>query len=98
MTLRFARRLEETTQVMHGLREFNDQLPDAIIMADKDRNILSWNQAAEKLHGRTWQQMKGYPLADLYQDSRAYEQFCGGRTGRQFIAGKRAGRQASGWE
>jgi len=75
ITLRLARRLEETTEIMHGLREFNDQLPDAIIMADKDRNILSWNQAAEKLHGRTWQQMKGYPLADLYQDSRAYEQF-----------------------
>jgi PAS domain S-box-containing protein len=75
ITLRLAKRLEETTKIMHGLREFNDQLPDAIIMADKERNILSWNQAAEKLHGRTWQQMKGYPLADLYQDSRAYEQF-----------------------
>jgi PAS domain S-box-containing protein len=75
MTLRLARRLEETTKIMHGLGEFNDRLPDAIIMADKDRNILSWNQAAEKLHGRTWQQMKGYPLADLYQDSQAYEQF-----------------------
>ncbi len=75
ITLRLARRLEETTKIMHGLREFNDQLPDAIIMADKDRNILSWNQAAESLHGRTWQQMKGYPLADLYQDPQAYEQF-----------------------
>ena len=75
ITLRLARRLEETTRIMHGLREFNDQLPDAIIMADKERNILSWNQAAEKLHGRTWQQMKGYPLADLYQDAQAYEQF-----------------------
>lgn len=75
ITLRLARRLEETTMIMYGLREFNDQLPDAIIMADKDRNILSWNQAAEKLHGRTWQQMKGYPLADLYQDPQAYEQF-----------------------
>jgi PAS domain S-box-containing protein len=75
ITLRLARRLEETTEIIHGLRAFNDQLPDAIIMADKERNILSWNQAAEKLYGRTWQQMKGYPLADLYQDSRAYEQF-----------------------
>ncbi len=65
MTLRLARRLEETTKIMHGLGEFNDRLPDAIIMADKDRNILSWNHAAESLHGRTWQQMKGYPLADL---------------------------------
>ena len=75
IALKLARRLEETTRIMHGLREFSDQLPDAIIMADKDRRILSWNQAAEKLHGRTWQQMKGYPLADLYQNSRAYEQF-----------------------
>ncbi|MCP4254235.1 MAG: PAS domain-containing protein, partial [Candidatus Scalindua sp.] len=75
MTLRLASRLEETTKIMHGLGEFNDRLPDAIIMADKDRNILSWNRAAEELHGRTWQQMKGYPLTDLYQDPQAYEQF-----------------------
>ena len=75
ITLRLAKRLEETTKIMHGLREFNDQLPDAIIMADKDRNILSWNRAAEDLHGRTWQQMKGYPLADLYEDTQEYEQF-----------------------
>ena len=75
ITLRLAKRLEETTKIMHGLREFNDQLPDAIIMADKERNILSWNQAAEKLHGRTWQQMKGYPLANLYEDTQEYEQF-----------------------
>jgi len=75
ITMRLARRLEETTKIMHGLGEFNDRLPDAIIMADKDRNILSWNRAAEELHGRTWQQMKGYPLSDLYQDPQAYEQF-----------------------
>ncbi len=75
ITVRLARRLEETTKIMHGLGEFNDRLPDAIIMADKDRHILSWNQAAESLHGRTWQQMKGYPLADLYQDTQAYDQF-----------------------
>lgn len=75
IALKLARRLEETTRIMHALREFSDQLPDAIIMADKGRNILSWNQAAEKLHGRTWREMKGYPLADLYQDLRAYEQF-----------------------
>ena len=75
ITLRLAKRLEETTKIMHGLREFNDQLPDAIIMADKERNILSWNQAAEKLHGRTWKQMKGYPLANLYEDTQEYEQF-----------------------
>ena len=75
MSLKLAKRLEETTRIMHGLREFCDQLPDAIIMADKDRNILSWNQAAEKLYGKTWQQMKGFPLADLYQSPQTYRQF-----------------------
>lgn len=75
IALKLAKRLEETTRIMHGLREFSDQLPDSIIMADKERHILSWNHAAEKLYGRAWQQMKGYPLADLYQDPRTYEQF-----------------------
>jgi PAS domain S-box-containing protein len=75
IALKLAKRLEETTRIMHGLREFSDQLPDAIIMADKEKHILSWNHAAEKLYGRTWQQMKGYPLADLYQDPGTYEQF-----------------------
>ncbi|KHE92303.1 MAG: cyclic nucleotide-binding domain-containing protein [Candidatus Scalindua rubra] len=75
MSLKLAARLEETTRIMHGLKEFNDQLPDAIVMADKYKNILSWNQAAEKLHGRAWEQMKGYPLADLYHNQQDYEQF-----------------------
>jgi len=75
VSLKLARRLEETTRIMRGLREFSDQHPDAIVMADKDNNILSWNRAAEKLYDRTWQQMKGYPLADLYQNSQDYQQF-----------------------
>ena len=95
MSLKLAARLEEATRIMHGLREFSDQLPDAIIMADNERHILSWNHAAEKLYGRTWQQMKGYPLADLYQDSGSLRAVCGERAVRQFIKRKRAGSQAS---
>jgi PAS domain S-box-containing protein len=70
-----AQRLKETTKVMHGFREFCDQLPDAVIMTDMDRNILAWNRAAEKLHGRSWQEMKGQPLAEVYRDPSEYQEF-----------------------
>jgi len=70
-----AKRLRETTRVMHGFKEFCDQLPDAVIMTDRDRNIMAWNRAAEKLHGRSWQQMKGKPLVEVYRDPKEYQQF-----------------------
>ena len=70
-----AQRLRETTKVMHGFKEFCDQLPDAVIMTDKDRNIMAWNRAAEKLHGRSWQQMKGQSLVEVYRDPKEYQQF-----------------------
>jgi len=75
ITRGLAHRLKETTKVMHGFREFCDQLPDAVVMTDRDRNILAWNRAAEKLHGRTWEQMKGQPLAEVYHDPKEYQQF-----------------------
>ncbi|MCF6291440.1 MAG: cyclic nucleotide-binding domain-containing protein [Desulfobacterales bacterium] len=70
-----ARRLQETTRVAHGLKEFCDHLPDALIMTDKDRKILAWNRAAERLHGRTWDQMEGHSLAEVYHDPEEYRQF-----------------------
>jgi len=70
-----ARRLHETTKVVHGLKEFCDQLPDAVIMTDKDRKILAWNRAAEKLHGRSWDQMREQSLAEVYQSPDEYRQF-----------------------
>ena len=75
ITQGLAQRLQETTRVMHGFKEFCDQLPDAVIMTDRNRNILAWNRAAEKLHGRTWQQMKGESLAEVYRDPEVYQQF-----------------------
>ncbi len=70
-----ARRLQETTKVVHGLKEFCDQLPDAVIMTDQDRKILAWNMAAERLHGRSWEQMREQSLAEVYQSPEEYRQF-----------------------
>ena len=75
MAHKLAKRLDETSRIMHGLREFCDQLPDAIIMVDKKWNIMVWNQAAEKLHNTTWQQMKGNSLIKLYGNSKVFNKF-----------------------
>lgn len=70
-----AGRLKETTQVVHGLREFCDQLPDAVVMTDTSNTILAWNKAAESLHGRTWQEMKGHQIGEVFQNPEEYRQF-----------------------
>jgi PAS domain S-box-containing protein len=70
-----AKRLSETTKVAQGFREFCDQMPDALIMTDKAYAVLSWNTAAEKLYGRTWEQMRGKSVADIYDKQAAFTQF-----------------------
>ncbi len=75
ITRSLARRLQDTTKVVHGLKEFCDQLPDAVVMTDKECNILAWNRAAEKLYGRTWQQMQGHSVKEIYRDPVACQEF-----------------------
>lgn len=70
-----AQRLKDTTQVAHGLKEFCDQLPDAVVMTDTSNKIMAWNKAAEILHGRVWQEMKGQSVSDVFQNPEEYRQF-----------------------
>lgn len=70
-----AQRLKDTTQVAHGLKEFCDQLPDAVVMTDTNNKIMAWNKAAEVLHGRIWQEMKGQSISDVFQNPEEYRQF-----------------------
>jgi PAS domain S-box-containing protein len=70
-----AQRLKDTTQVAHGLKEFCDQLPDAVVMTDTSNKIMAWNKAAESLHGRVWQEMKGQSISDVFQNPEEYRQF-----------------------
>lgn len=70
-----ARRLDETSQIMYGLKEFSDQLPDAVILTDKDSNILSWNNAAKNLYGREENQMRHRPAEEIYEDPKEYRAF-----------------------
>jgi PAS domain S-box-containing protein len=70
-----ARRLDETSQVVHGLKEFCDQLPDAVLLTDRDGKIFSWNIAAENLYGRNWDQMHQQSIENIYEDPHVYGDF-----------------------
>ena len=68
-------RLDETTQMLYGLKEVSDQLPDAVIVTDKAGRILVWNAAAERLYGRDWQQMRYTNVNEIYVNPDEYEAF-----------------------
>jgi PAS domain S-box-containing protein len=70
-----AKRLDEASQVVYGLRQICDKLPDAVILSDRDGKILAWNLAAEKLYGRDWHQLKTGTVEDIYEEPRAYKGF-----------------------
>ncbi len=88
---RLADRLRNTTSVAHGFKEFCDQLPDAVMVTtDRDLRITAWNAAAERLYGRTAEEMQNMRLADLYDDPAAYEAV------QASIAQRRSGECATG--
>jgi PAS domain S-box-containing protein len=70
-----AKKLYMTTQSFYVLKEFCDQLPDAVIAADSEGKILSWNTAAEDLFGMTWEQMQHGSIEEIFEDTKAYQDF-----------------------
>ena len=72
---RLSKWLTEATQMLYGLKELCDQLPDAVIMTDKDGRILVWNSAAEKLYGRDWPQMRDTNVDEIYVKPDEYKNF-----------------------
>ena len=67
--------LNEATQMLYGLKQVSDQLPDAVIMTDKNGRILVWNSAAEKLYGRDWPQMRNTNVDEIYVKPEEYKDF-----------------------
>jgi PAS domain S-box-containing protein len=70
-----AKRLGEASQVIHGLKEFCDKLPDAVLLTNKSGQILSWNTAAKNLYGQDWDHTLDRSVADIYEDPEAYKTF-----------------------
>ena len=70
-----AKRLDEASQIVYGLRQICDKLPDAVILSDREGKIIAWNLAAEKLYGRHWHEMKRGTVEDIYEEPLAYKKF-----------------------
>jgi PAS domain S-box-containing protein len=72
---RLSQWLTEATQMLYGLKEVSDQLPDAVIMTDKEGRILVWNSAAERLYGRDWPLMRDTNVDEIYVKPDEYKNF-----------------------
>lgn len=68
-----AKRLDETSRILYGLKEFCDQLPDAVIATDKEGKIITWNAAAEDVYGRSWDQMCNKSVEEIYEKPKVYQ-------------------------
>ncbi len=75
ITKLLAQRLDEASQVLYGLKEFCDQLPDAVILSDREGRILTWNAAAEKLYGWEWDEVKDKSVEEIYEKPQHYRSF-----------------------
>jgi len=69
-----ARRLEESSQAVYGLRQICDKLPDAVMLTDRSGRVVAWNAAAEKLYGRDWHHMRGTSAEDIYEEPQVYRE------------------------
>ena len=67
-----AQRLNQASQVLYGLKETCDHIPDAVIITDKDGNIISWNNAAKSLYGRDWKVMSTRLVEEVFEDPQEY--------------------------
>jgi len=73
-----AQRLERTSHILYGFKEFCDQVPDAVVVTDREGQLISWNKAAEELYGRTGEQMQRVPVEEIYDDPEGYRTFVAG--------------------
>jgi len=69
-----ARRLDDRSQAVYGLRQICDKLPDAVMLTDQSGKVVAWNAAAEKLYGRNWHHMRGTSAEDLYEEPQVYRE------------------------
>ena len=73
ITKLLAKRLDETSRILYGHKEFCDQLPDAVIATDKEGKIITWNAAAEEVYGRSWDQMCNKSVEEIYEKPQVYK-------------------------
>ncbi|MCP4666361.1 MAG: cyclic nucleotide-binding domain-containing protein [Deltaproteobacteria bacterium] len=83
-----AKRLDDASQIVYGLEEFSDKLPDAVMLSDSDGKILTWNKAAEKLYGREWDHIQNKSVEDIYEDPQEFRDLLEELHARQSVTEK----------
>jgi PAS domain S-box-containing protein len=63
-----AERLAETSQALVGFQEICDQLPDAVLITDRNNRIIASNSAALRLYGHDRDSLHQMGLKDLFDD------------------------------
>ena len=59
--------------MLSGLKQFCNQLPDAVILTDKEGKLISWNTAAESLYGRNLNSIRNKSVEEIYEVPGAYK-------------------------
>jgi PAS domain S-box-containing protein len=75
ITIILAQRLDETSQMLAGLKEFCDQLPDAVVVTNREGKILTWNAVAERMYGLDNYEMQQKSAAEIYEEPEEYINF-----------------------
>jgi PAS domain S-box-containing protein len=75
ITIILAQRLDETSQMLAGLKEFCDQIPDAVVVTNRDGKILTWNSVAERMYGLNTYEMQQKSAAEIYEEPEEYINF-----------------------
>lgn len=66
-----AERLDETTRVAQGLKEFCDQVPEAVVVIDSERKILTWNRSTEEIFQRSGNDFRDITMDELFDEPEA---------------------------
>ncbi len=78
-----AQRLDATSNLLFGLKEFCDMLPDAVVITDQDGRITALNRAAMELYGCDWGQAGHRPVEELFDEGSQVRELTGGVKGGQ---------------
>jgi PAS domain S-box-containing protein len=70
-----AKRLDEASKALQGLKEFVDQLPDAVVVSDSTGKIITINTAAVRLYGQTWSELRLSKVESLYKEPSEFRRY-----------------------
>ncbi len=69
-----AKRLDDSGRALQGLKELVDQLPEAVVVTDREGRLLTFNAAARELYGDELAALDGRPAGQLYAKPAVFQE------------------------